>query len=443
VLTDEVRVTTTMIEIIAASAVDGISDFEVYGFIATRLPQYDGLTGEALFNDWKQTYTINVYDPRATIQQVTVEGQAIPLVRVGSNKYTTNEPIVVIRESEEPILNANQLVEFKTERVDASGNPLPDLVLYSQRPNDVVGNDRVITIEDDAEPTIQYNPEKKGTRLIFSSLATGAQKMIATLVSQAEDELKVAGWTGNIANDGAWGKAVSDKVRERISEFWVPEFLGGQAGRWKTGVLVELESKRILAFGANQGTTTAVELDVVYFKPGYNPKKDDILDLSKVVVFEVKASTDGRIRSLQLGKLQQMSADGIVNVVWTKWKWQQAENILVPNTSYYRRLDVANTMGLAKLGVVVGTTGVVVALLYSDDLFIDFEEQLFILRDYIAQGRTAGEIELQKFIVVGKFKALVDGLSGGTADEYTNVAILNHIYTKLLPRIAGSAHWAQ
>jgi hypothetical protein len=430
-----------MVQIMALSGDNSNDDVEVYGLQATRLPQYDPNTGEPLFNDWRQAYRINVFDPRV-LDHVTVAGQDIPLVETSSVEYST-DPFVVIRTAEAQLLTDDEEVEFKSSGSDQDGNPLPDVVMYSQRPSDVIGNARVITMTDGMRPTIQYVwGDQPGTKMIFSALATGPNKLIATLVSAAEDELQAVGWTApNPDYDGSWGTAVSDKVRARIAEFWSPWAPGGQSDRWKTGVLVDIQSKRILDFNVNHGTSTAVELDVVCFEKGYNPKVGDELNLSRVIVYEIKTSADGRIRSPQLAKLQQMSADGVVNVIWTKWKWDQASNSLKPNWRFLRKLDEALIGGLTKLGVVAATAGVVVAALYSDQPFDAFEEQLILLAQYKKDNRPDFDIWSQELLVKGEFKKLVDALSGGTSDDYTNVMLLDQIYRKVLPRVLTQPYW--
>jgi hypothetical protein len=136
-----------------------------------------------------------------------------------------------------------------------------------------------------------------------------------------------------------------------------------------------------------------------------------------------------------------MSADQIVNVIWTKWIWNPTENKLKTNSRFYRKLDEATIGGLTKLGVVAATAGVVVGALYSDEKFDAFEEQLILLAQYKRDNRPGNEILLQELVVKGKFKELVDALSGGTSDDYTNVMILDQIYRKLLPRVLSEIHW--
>ena len=67
---------------------------------------------KALLNDFVQTYTINVYDPRSTISEVRIANQPVPLHAIGSY-YTTPNSIIVIRQAEAPLLAADADVELE------------------------------------------------------------------------------------------------------------------------------------------------------------------------------------------------------------------------------------------------------------------------------------------------------------------------------------------
>jgi hypothetical protein len=335
---------------------------------------------------------------------------------------------------EQSILNANAVVEFKTEVVDANGNPLPDAVTFSQRPSDVTAGVRVITIQDGSRPTVQFvGYEQEGKWVVFSELAKGADKTIADLVNKAIAELG-PNWTAtNPADSGAYGKAVHAKVREMASGWW--NWATGESKRWKMGMLVNKNTLRIEELsGATQGIgEDFVELDAVYLEPGYNPKQFETLNRSRIIIYEIKTSASGEIPPSQLAKLQQIQG-GDIRQIWSKLKWQQATNTLVENKRYTKALGLAQASNKVKLGLAVAG-GVLVCLGASNQAMANFEAQVLQLRDDMDSGKSAFDIKIQEGNVKTAFKNLADGMSGGTSDEVTGLMLLDHVYHKMIPAI--------
>jgi hypothetical protein len=210
---------------------------------------------------------------------------------------------------------------------------------------------------------------------------------------------------------------------------WVPF---SDAKQWKMGMLVDWESGRIEQLsGATQGTGTLVELDAVYLEKGYNPKRNDILDKSKIIVYEIKTSANGQIDPGQLAKLSAVQG-GEIRQIWSELKWQQSTNTLVPNKRYAKALSLHQMSLRAKVGL-AATAGVFVVLTSGDQAMANVDQQIQTLQDFKVSGKTKQEIKEQEAMVLVALKNLIDGLTGGTSDELTGWMILDHVYKKLIP----------
>ena len=613
VANDRVRVTCTRIEVFAHSGVEGESGFQTYSFIASRLPKYDDISGEPLFNDWLQQYSIRVYDPRNNINLVRVAGHELALQRNGEYHVTTS-PVIIIRQAELPVLVSNQPVEIRydilrqyryagffnpddpnagprvwnvtasptalvfadldtgilsvdtrgpdlayTASIDdpsvwvsnaelllnaefrilewdeangengawvvllgdgarswyvgllpdraisyedgtrtelplaeslldgqfhtlsiyraegsssvtvtmdgryvgvISGTPsgfegimwgdpgegvsalveiksidwehpaIVDTPVYSERPSDVVGSATVIALPDGFEPVLQYNPEQPGARTVYAKLAEGSDKTIALIVDEAVNELVREGWTApNPADSGAWGKAVSQRVRQKLAN----------KSQWLTGVLVDNKTRKIIGKNAVAGTTHATEVDVIYLAPGYKPELGDVLDQSKIVIYEIKSSALGSIDPEQLNRLKAIQG-GDIRKVCTKYIWKQSQNRLVENVRYLRQMDLFDHFGIKTAAKVFTVAGIVVSLSQYDSAYQEFENEMEKFYTLV-KNRTADDLakRAQGAVVCKKLEALLNVASGGTMEASNALAS----YATLL-RIVGDPikpHW--
>jgi hypothetical protein len=417
-LTDRARFTATRIQILQKSSVAGIADFETHGFIATRLPTYDITTGDPEFNDFAPSYTINVFDPRATISQVHVDGQTVSLTRTGDH-YSTG-PVMAIRQSEQPLLAANQPVSVQS--VDG---------VYTERPSDIVGDATVVAIPDGEEPTIQYNPEQKGTELVFAKYAAGVEKIIADAVESVENNLFASGWrASNPADLGSFGDVIHSQSIQKIAQAAGDEVL--------TNALVNWQTRELIAVGVTQGTAKAAQVDVIILAEGYHPVagQHQFLDFTKIKIVDIKSSARGTLGGDQLLRLREIQG-GDIKRIWTRYKWLPGSNTLVENPLYLRHLDVLNSLGLKQIGLTVLAVSAIVGFADADDAFRELDDALYKLQAESHKSIPSNDqIFLAEAVVVTKMKNVFSIMCGGTLDDAANVAFLDYVYGRLIPRMS-------
>ena len=148
---------------------------------------------------------------------------------------------------------------------------------------------------------------------------------------------------------------------------------------WLTGVLVDDDTRIIKAINVNVSIADHTQIDVLFLKPGYHPVKGDVLDPSKIILYELKTSASGRIPTGQLASLRAIQG-GDIKQIWTRLQWQPSTNTLVDNPRFLRQRDILNALGIKRIGTVATGVAMVVGFANADQAFADLETELFALK---------------------------------------------------------------
>jgi len=295
-------------------------------------------------------------------------------------------------------------------------------------------------LEPGTKPVIQYvaAPFQTGKILLFSELAEGADKVFTQLMDETVSELfnTPGGWhAADTADLGAWGKAVSAKFREKVEARWGWPL--SDRSQWQTGVRVEFtENGNIYrGQGFTNGAQGIVEIDAVYFEKGYKPKPDDVLDPTKIIVYEAKTSANGMIPNDQLQKLIKVQG-GPIRQSWSPLMWDRPNNSLVQNPLYKRALTFARNLPFNEAVVIGASAGIFLTLSSAPQALANFEQEALTLRDYIISNKWEGDIKLQEAKLVSMFGDLVNGFTGGTLGEFVDATLLYQVYKRLLPALS-------
>lgn len=196
-----------------------------------------------------------------------------------------------------------------------------------------------------------------------------ADAQIAHRMDKVELEMAKQGWKPK-KSGGDYGSEVHTRVSQEL------EGLRDKSGnkRWYTEVWVDLQTNKILGFGPNPGFQTTQHhawVDAMYVKPGYVPKKGDVLDPNQIEdLYELKTSARGRIRQDQRDKYKKIINGGNphgprdIKTLTTKYSYDPAAGI-VHNQKYKNRFVF--------YGIIAGLLGHTIAqdvsamVSYSDD----------------------------------------------------------------------------
>lgn len=269
---------------------------------------------------------------------------------------------------------------------------------------------------------------------MFVEEAKGADKTVAKFVTEVVEDLFNSGWTAsNPTDSGSWGKAVHDAVAAKINGQW-----WGRSERWLTKVLVKNDGSFVQANFTGIVPQGYTEIDVLYLADGYKPTKNQVLDQSKIAIYEIKTSANGAIPDngpdSQLQRLKNIQGADIRRIQ-TEYKWKQSTNTLVVNKSYNRQLT-----SLRKLGKGVALVGAVVAFTQADEAFAEFEQEL----QDLAEENDPVQAAIQRTVVFDKFKNYVNAATGGVAEGAMNAVFVGYVYGVLLPELADpQSDWNQ
>jgi len=163
------------------------------------------------------------------------------------------------------------------------------------------------------------------------SFQKSSDKTIGDITTGVIKEMEDDRWTPpptstGTPNPGAFGSAVHEKVSAKLP-----------ADGWMTNVFVDNETKKIVAIGGSAGIdpTGATEIDALALKPGYQPGVGDVLDKTKIRVYDIKATLKGAASMSPDQRLRLSAIAGEENVqVVTVPKVLKSDGEWIVNTRY-------------------------------------------------------------------------------------------------------------
>jgi RHS repeat-associated protein len=242
-----------------------------------------------------------------------------------------------------------------------------------------------------------------------------ARKLLAELMMEAEEEIK-KDWDKIKAKydpkDAApYGKELSLRVQAKL-EARNKKLLKSCKGTFKTGVLVDLETLEIVEIGVSRGTEEAMDVDVIYFEPGYNPKTGDVLDLDRIQAFELKASIDGKIGQKQKKKYED-TFNGKAIKVTSKYR-NNANREVIDNVDFDMRMQrigqAAELLGLAY------TVYLVYNFDYEGEMLFELERKAENCRAANALGNPAIKFTARDELLIA-YVNYIEAAFGGLADD--------------------------
>jgi hypothetical protein len=297
---DKIRITTTRAELWGKDYNE--SEFEVWDTLATTdlelgpadvTVTLEGETAEdpslTLNNPFSpgsfRIFKMKIYDPRETLDVLTVGGQEVSLNQTG-NTWESDEFVIL-----EP------------------GAPQGMTV------------DATVVETSDTTVELEYNPIFGGRKTPKVVKPSELDQTLATLADEVTEGMKNENWTPTNPDDhGAFGKEAHSRFSEKLNrkKGWVADFYVEQRddGKWY----------RVASTGDD-----VTQVDAAFFKDGYKPKVGDAIDRTKLVdVYDLKTGLKGGFstQTTQSARLTDFNNGRPVKIVRSKWycsrfgKWQ-------------------------------------------------------------------------------------------------------------------------
>jgi len=158
---------------------------------------------------------------------------------------------------------------------------------------------------------------------------------VGKAVSEVESEVLTTGWAPeNPKYSGAVGKHIHDQLSQT---------LGGEA-RFLTDVYIDLDTNKYF----NERVANSVQVDAIGLAPGYKkPQPGEVLDYTKIQIYELKTGKTGRLRKKQLNRLRKI-ADRDVIKVKSALRWDvRKQRVVKPGGSTVKFMRMMEVAGMA------------------------------------------------------------------------------------------------
>ncbi len=185
-------------------------------------------------------------------------------------------------------------------------NTLVTDVLYSTTPSDVVSGNQVNDFSGD-QIGASYNPTWWKPWTYFWK-ESDLDSVIARLTNRVIIDMRNSGWKPRSNDPGSFGKEVHARVAARMT---------GEKGRWMSNVWVR-ESDNLIVYIGNRppgALNGLVQIDEIALLNRYQPRVGEILDPTRIKLYDIKSSIDGKMKAAQRARLSAVMHGGEFSLV--------------------------------------------------------------------------------------------------------------------------------